>query len=86
VSLFDHRIDQAGGPDATQFKQKDSLLVEPLPDPLHISNLKKILHPALRRLWNEVSEFKQIVFESTSTHGTAPSVKKAIGRQYAPSL
>ncbi|WP_251931667.1 hypothetical protein, partial [Salinibacter ruber] len=31
VSLFDHRIDQAGGPDATQFKQKDSLLVEPLP-------------------------------------------------------
>ncbi|WP_251961543.1 hypothetical protein, partial [Salinibacter ruber] len=25
------RIDQAGGPDATQFKQKDSLLVEPLP-------------------------------------------------------
>ncbi|WP_259087817.1 hypothetical protein, partial [Salinibacter ruber] len=34
VSLFDHRIDQAGGPDATQFKQKDSLLVEPLPNNL----------------------------------------------------
>lgn len=31
VGLFDHRIDQAGEPDATQFKQKDSLLVEPLP-------------------------------------------------------
>ena len=32
VGLFDHRIDQAGEPDATQFNQKDSLLVEPLPD------------------------------------------------------
>ncbi|WP_259114825.1 PIN domain-containing protein, partial [Salinibacter ruber] len=50
VSLFDHRIDQAGGPDATQFKQKDSLLVEPLPDFLQARRWMAQRSTALRTL------------------------------------
>jgi hypothetical protein len=62
VGLLDHRTGQAGEPDATQFKQRISLLVEPIPKiPPDCSRLspnltgpqqgRSLHHGTIRALW-----------------------------------